>query len=131
MSDPSYKDSLCYKTSTSLLDVDNDHPESDNTAAVDNNLDWHLKLETNCRRNSTSNSFIQEVQRAIYGDKTGHPPNGSAEYYQAAQNYLETLLNEKNKSASEITNFNSVLYPMGQGLGVLGVGGNSTTGVSF
>lgn len=111
------------------MDGVNDRPETDNSAAVDNNLDWHLKLETNCRRNSTSNSFVQEVQRAIYGDKTGHPPSGSAEYYQAAQNYLESLLNEKNKcgsdSANLINNFNSNLYPMGQGLG-----SNSLIGVS-
>ncbi|XP_012159686.1 uncharacterized protein LOC101452972 isoform X3 [Ceratitis capitata] len=58
---------------------------SDKCETISAENDWNSKLESNCRR--SSNTYVQEVNRAIYGDTTGHPSNGSAEYFQAAQNY--------------------------------------------
>ncbi|XP_036328638.1 uncharacterized protein LOC118740969 [Rhagoletis pomonella] len=94
--------------------------------------DWNSKLESNCRR-SSSNTYVQEVNRAIYGDTTGHPPNGSAEYFQAAQNYaiygkdfldfpenLTPLLNDKGAN----TGYGNGLYPTPQVP-------ESTTGIGF
>uniref|UniRef100_A0A1A9ZJD3 Uncharacterized protein n=1 Tax=Glossina pallidipes TaxID=7398 RepID=A0A1A9ZJD3_GLOPL len=100
---------------------------SDDAAELGEN-EWHNKLELNCRR-STNNAYVQEVQRAIYGDTSGHPASGSMDYYQAAQNYavygkdfldfpenLLPLLNDKTNSTNEnttnfSTNFGNGLYP--------------------
>lgn len=82
------------------------------------NLEWHNKLETNCRR-SSSNLFSQEINKAIYQDITGHPVSGSLDYYQAAQNYAlygknfldfpdnwQMLLNDKNNQNMVATDSN-------------------------
>uniref|UniRef100_A0A1A9VZI6 Uncharacterized protein n=1 Tax=Glossina brevipalpis TaxID=37001 RepID=A0A1A9VZI6_9MUSC len=99
---------------------------SDDTAEFEEN-EWHNKLELNCRR-STNNAYVQEVQRAIYGDTSGHPASGSKDYYHAAQNYaiygkdfldfpenLLPLINDKAPSTNENTNFSTNfgngLYP--------------------
>ncbi|XP_037886068.1 uncharacterized protein LOC119635351 [Glossina fuscipes] len=102
--------------------------ESSDDAAELGENEWHNKLELNCRR-STNNAYVQEVQRAIYGDTTGHPASGSMDYYKAAQNYavygkdfldfpenLLPLLNDKTNSGNEntsniSTNFGNGLYP--------------------
>ncbi|XP_067624801.1 uncharacterized protein [Eurosta solidaginis] len=94
---------------------------------TDSENDWNSKLESNCRR--SSNTYVQEVNRAIYGDTTGHPPNGSAEYFQAAQNYaiygkdfldfpqnLTPLLNEKGTTTPPeavpfVAGYGNGLYP--------------------
>ncbi|XP_017488760.1 PREDICTED: uncharacterized protein LOC108377013 [Rhagoletis zephyria] len=103
--------------------------------------DWNSKLESNCRR-SSSNTYVQEVNRAIYGDTTGHPPNGSAEYFQAAQNYaiygkdfldfpenLTPLLNDKGTNTPPeavpfVAGYGNGLYPTPQVP-------ESTTGIGF
>ncbi|KAM7351070.1 uncharacterized protein ACRADG_004054 [Cochliomyia hominivorax] len=94
------------------------------------NLDWKNKLETNCRRN-LSNIYSQEVHKAIYQDTTGHPSTGSAEYFQAVQNYAlygkhfldfpdntQTILNDKNTQNAAVpegtnlmTTFGHYIYP--------------------
>ncbi|XP_054742896.1 uncharacterized protein LOC129247683 isoform X1 [Anastrepha obliqua] len=89
--------------------------------------DWNKKLESNCRR--SSNTYVQEVNRAIYGDTTGHPPKDTDEYFQAAQNYaiygkdfldfpenLTPLLNEKGaltppEAVPFVAGYGNGLYP--------------------
>ncbi|XP_065357788.1 uncharacterized protein LOC135951957 [Calliphora vicina] len=122
-------DCLNCKTSASRFDKANVQVDADIPASDYANVEWHNKLEANCRR-STSNSYIQEIHKAIYQDTTGHPPSGSADYYQAAQNYalygkhfldfpenLQAVLNDKNsqntggaENSNLITNFGNDLY---------------------
>ncbi|XP_050321963.1 uncharacterized protein LOC126754100 isoform X1 [Bactrocera neohumeralis] len=108
------------------------------SADVEN--DWNSKLESNCRR--SSNTYVQEVNRAIYGDTTGHPPNDSTEYFQAAQNYaiygkdfldfpenLTPLLNVKGSSTPPeavpfVSAYGNGLYPTPQAP-------ETTTGIGF
>lgn len=102
--------------------------------------DWNSKLESNCRR--SSNTYVQEVNRAIYGDTTGHPPNDSTEYFQAAQNYaiygkdfldfpenLTPLLSVKGSSTPPeavpfVSSYGNGLYPTPQAP-------ETTTGIGF
>nr|XP_017089816.2 intrastrand cross-link recognition protein isoform X1 [Drosophila bipectinata]XP_017089817.2 intrastrand cross-link recognition protein isoform X1 [Drosophila bipectinata] len=37
--------------------------------------------------NDSANAFISEVERALYGNSTGYPKNGSKNYFKAAENY--------------------------------------------
>ncbi|XP_018789128.1 PREDICTED: uncharacterized protein LOC108969079 isoform X2 [Bactrocera latifrons] len=107
---------------------------------TDIETDWNSKLESNCRR--SSNTYVQEVNRAIYGDTTGHPPNDSTEYFQAAQNYaiygkdfldfpenLTPLLNVKSSSTPPeavpfVSGYGNGLYPTPQAP-------ETTTGIGF
>lgn len=83
-------------------------------------------MEINFRR-SSCNLFSQEIQKAIYHDTTGHPPSGSLEYYQAAQNYAlygkhfsdfpdnwQTLLNDKNSQNMISTDGSNFITNYGQ-----------------
>ncbi|EDW75922.2 uncharacterized protein Dwil_GK14946 [Drosophila willistoni] len=38
-------------------------------------------------KEATIVSYLNEVERAVYGDKDGHPENGSVNHFKAAENY--------------------------------------------
>ncbi|XP_017050122.1 homeobox protein 5 isoform X1 [Drosophila ficusphila] len=62
--------------------------------------------------NDNAFTYVSEVERALYGDPTGYPENGSHNYFKAAENYSlfgENFLDFSKDTASCLTG----LEPMG------------------
>lgn len=90
-------------------------PSVEDVTHKSDSSDWYKRAEAKSLNNDEHDDvYIHEVHNAIYGDTQGHPVYGSAEYFEAAQNYavygkdfydfpdnLENIINENRGSCSE------------------------------
>ncbi|XP_017050123.1 putative cyclin-dependent serine/threonine-protein kinase DDB_G0272797/DDB_G0274007 isoform X2 [Drosophila ficusphila] len=63
--------------------------------------------------NDNAFTYVSEVERALYGDPTGYPENGSHNYFKAAENYSlfgENFLDFSKDTASCLTGLEPMFY---------------------